>query len=145
MPSVKPGDPQGYLAAATVFWDYFFFDEALERLEEGRRTLSRPALFAYEAGAIREGLDAADGAVAEYLQGALAAEPDYQARGRLVRLASREPYRDAIEQATARLVAGRSPSPQAVSLRVSVLESLERDGTSRPSCSIWSSAPTRAS
>ncbi len=126
MPEAKAGDPQGYLAAATVFWDYFFFDEALERLNEGRRRLSQPALFAYEAGAIREGLNDAGGAVGEYLQGALATQTDYQSRSRLVRLARSERYREAIDQATSRLTAGRAPSAQAVNLRVSVLEALEQ-------------------
>ncbi len=126
MPEAKPGDPQGYLAAATVFWDYFFFDEALQQLSEGRTKLSRPALYAYEAGAIHEGLNEPNAAIAEYLQGALAEPTDYQARGRLVTLAKREGYRDAIEQATARLVAGKSPSVAAVNLRVNVLDSQQR-------------------
>jgi hypothetical protein len=52
--AVDPGRPDGYVEAATVFWDYYLFDDALALLQEGRTKLKNPALFSYEAGAIYE-------------------------------------------------------------------------------------------
>jgi tetratricopeptide (TPR) repeat protein len=86
---IEPGRPDGYLEAATVFWDYFQFDDALRLLAEGRRKLGNPALFAYEAGAIYENRREHDRAVAEYIAGALATPPNTAARQRLLVLARR--------------------------------------------------------
>jgi hypothetical protein len=47
-----PGESSGYLEAATIFWDYFDFDNALLLLEEGRKKLGDPTLYGYEEGAI---------------------------------------------------------------------------------------------
>ncbi len=126
MPATAPGEADSYLDAATVFWDYYLFDDALRLLEEGRRRLSQPALYSYEAGAIYEGKNDPDGAVQQYLQGALEGEGDYGSRSRLAALARRSAYREAIEQASSRLVAGRSPSAAALRLRAELLRSQDR-------------------
>lgn len=126
VPAVKPGRQEGYLEAATVFWDYFRFDEALRQLDAGRDRLERPALFAYEAGAIYENQRDDEAAVREYLQGALAEDGYSMARSRLLRLARRSAHRERIDQATRSLVAGRAPKPAALSLRVDVLNATER-------------------
>lgn len=47
--SVQPGVPDGYLQSATVFWDYFQFDDALRIIGDAREKLGQPAQFAYEA------------------------------------------------------------------------------------------------
>ncbi len=127
MAQTEPGAREGYLDAATVFWDYYQFDDALRLLREGRTRLAQPALYAYEAGAIYEGKADPDGAVKEYLQGALAGEPDYQSRQRLVNLSRREEYHDRIESATQRLAETLNPSTQAVALRVDTLAAQQRN------------------
>src|SRR5580704_14392764 len=54
IPQVSPGQSSGYLEAATIYWDYFDFENALRLLTKGRERLSNPSLYAYEAGAIYE-------------------------------------------------------------------------------------------
>jgi Tfp pilus assembly protein PilF len=122
MAEVEPGRPEGYLEAATVFWDYYLFDEALRMIDEGRNRLGNPALFAYEAGAIHENRRDYTRAVSEYLKGALGPEGASAAERRLVELARRPAHRELIDQVTAQLVAGQNPGAEAVELRVAVLE-----------------------
>ena len=126
MPASAPGRPESYLDSATVFWDYYLFDDALRILEEGRQKLQQPELYSFEAGAIYEGKNDPGGAIQQYLQGALAGEGDHGSRERLIALSRRPQYRETIEQATARLAAGRNPSPAAVRLRAMLLERQER-------------------
>ncbi|MEZ5365776.1 MAG: hypothetical protein R2748_26460 [Bryobacterales bacterium] len=126
MPATAPGRAESYLDAATVFWDYYLFDDALALLEQGRQRLNQPALYSYEEGAIYEGKNDPDAAIQQYLQGALAGEGDYSARERLITLAKRPAYRETIEQATARLTAGQNPAIAALRLRATLLERLER-------------------
>lgn len=128
MATSAPGDPAAYLASATVYWDYYLFDQALGQLNEGRQRLDNRALFAYEAGAIGEARNDPAAAVREYLQGALDATPDYQSVQRLVTLSHREGYQDQIDQATANLTASESPSRAAIDLRIAVLDGTDRDG-----------------
>jgi tetratricopeptide (TPR) repeat protein len=128
MAEIEPGRPEGYLEAATVFWDYYLFDDALRMLGEGRNRLANPALYAYEAGAIYENRRDYTRAVGEYLRGALAADTGNSsaAERRLIELARRPAHRDLIDQVTAQLVAGQNPGPEAVTLRVAVLEAQQR-------------------
>lgn len=122
----EPGKPGGYLEAATVFWDYYLFDDALRLMRDGRKKLSKPALYAYEAGAVYENKRDFLRAVEEYVRGALAAEGDSPARARLLELAKRPAHRATVEQATAKGVSGPNPRALAVSLRVAVLEAQHR-------------------
>jgi cellulose synthase operon protein C len=128
MAAIEPGRPEAYLDAATVFWDYYLFDDTLRLLAEGRSRLGRPALYAYETGAVYENKREYARAIEEYLRGALAPEPVTQARSRLLQLARRPARRSAIDEATAKLVSGANPSAAAVSLRVAVLEAQQRAG-----------------
>ncbi len=123
---IEPGKADGYLEAATVFWDYFLFDDALRLMAEGRKRLANPALYSYEAGAIYENRRDYARAVQEYVKGALAESAASNARGRLLELARRPAFRKIIEEATAKRVAGENPDAQAVLLRVAVLETQNR-------------------
>lgn len=123
MPAVEPRNPAGYLGAATVFWDYYRYTDALRTIAQARARFKTPALFAYEAGAIDENRRDYPGAVREYAAGALAGADN--AERRLLRLIQRAETRGAIDRATAAAVAA-SPTPQAISLRVSVLEAENR-------------------
>jgi hypothetical protein len=106
MPAIDPGKPDSYLDAATVFWDYFQYADALRLLNEGRTKLKNPSLFAYEAGAIYEGRRNYGGAVREYLQAAINKE-DSPSERRLVQLAKRRAYRALVDRATPSRWAGR--------------------------------------
>lgn len=123
--AVEPGKADGYLESATVFWDYYQFDDALRLISEGRKKLGKPALYAYEAGAIRENQRDYRRAVDEYLRGALE-QPHMQASQRLMTLARRPAHRALVEEATLNAVAGPNPSAAAFNLRVALLEEQNR-------------------
>ena len=126
MPDVEPGKPEGYLETATVFWDYYRFDDALRLMGEGREELDKPELYAYEAGAVHENRRDYEAALREYLKGALAADGYSPARSRFLRLARRSAHREVTDRMTADLVSGSNPEPSAVALRVDLLQNQER-------------------
>ncbi len=128
--AVEPGKPDGYLEAATVFWDYYQFDDALRLIEEGRKKIGDPALYAYEAGAIQENKRDYDRAISEYARGALSANAKGQsgaiAESRLLLLARRPALRPTIDQLTANLSSAKTPSAAGFALRVALLRSQNR-------------------
>ena len=126
LPGLEPGSGGAYLESATVFWDYFRFDDALRVIEEGRRKLRTPSLHAYEAGAIHEGLRQPARAVDEYVKGALSTPESEAARRRLLVLAKRPAYRTVVDRAAVSAVEGNEPPARAVALRIAVLEAQDR-------------------
>jgi len=126
MAEVHPGEADGYLQSATVFWDYFDFSSALVQLHKGRERLAQPTLFGYEAGAIEESKNNLPGAVKEYVASSLGDKPSEQSRARLLTLALRPDQRAAIEAETAGLLTAPAPSDAAIELRVSVLNAQHR-------------------
>src|SRR5439155_117713 len=68
LPGIEPGKPEGYLQAATLFWDYLSPSDALNWLQRGRARLKDPSLWAYETGAILESQNRRPEAVAEYIK-----------------------------------------------------------------------------
>ncbi|MBZ5684041.1 MAG: hypothetical protein LAP86_03320 [Acidobacteriia bacterium] len=125
IPQVSPGQSSGYLEAATIYWDYFDFDNALRLLGKGRTRLGDASLYAYEAGAIYESQRDYPKAIDEYVKGALDA-PDSSAEQRLLQLARRPRFRDLVDQSTAKIAVPPSPATAAVNLRVKVLEAQNR-------------------
>jgi predicted Zn-dependent protease len=126
VPGLEPGNPDAFLESATVFWDYFLYGDTLRIINEARRKFSNPALFAYEAGAVYEAQRDYRRAAGEYLSGALVSTADSPARARLLRLVKRSNLRATIEQATEKAAGGANPDWNAVSLRLDVLEALNR-------------------
>ena len=125
IPQAAPGQPGGYLEAATIYWDYFDFDNALRLLGKGRERLANPSLYSYEAGAIYENQRDYPRAIEEYVKGALIA-PESSAEVRLLQLARRPKFRDLVDQSTAKLGTQPSAPMPAVYLRVKVLEAQNR-------------------
>ena len=125
IPQLAPGLSPGYLEAATIYWDYFDFDNAMRLLTKARQRLANPNLFSYEAGAISENKREYPHAIDEYVQGALAA-PESSAESRLLQLATRPKTRDLVDRATAKVAAVPNPSMPAAYLRVKVLEAQNR-------------------
>ncbi len=115
IPRVFPGKPDGYIEAATVYWDYYKFNDALRLIREARTKFRDPSLFGYEAGAIDEGRRDYQQAVAEYLAGWQSG--NQPARNRIVRLASRPAQRDLVYRMTA------NAAPE---LRIDVLKAQQR-------------------
>jgi len=120
LPQIHPGQPEGYLQAATVFWDYFQFDAALTQINAARKQFHAPALYAYEAGAIYENKTVPAQAVAEYVTASITENPSGPARARLLTLATRPAYAQLVEEATAKAVT-TSPTLPTLTLRADVL------------------------
>jgi tetratricopeptide (TPR) repeat protein len=62
------GVPDTYLETATVYWDYFQYDDALRTIEQLRRQLNNPALYAFQAGVIHEAGHKTAEALGEYVK-----------------------------------------------------------------------------
>jgi tetratricopeptide (TPR) repeat protein len=131
IPQVDPGQTSGYLEAATIYWDYYDFENALRLLKRGRERLGDPNLYSYEAGAIYENQRDYPRAVAEYVKGALAAA-DSPAESRLLTLARRPNLRELVDQATANIAPLPNPPMSAVYLRVKVFETQNRKSEMEP-------------
>jgi thioredoxin-like negative regulator of GroEL len=124
MPSTAPGTLSAWRDTATIFWDYYLFDDALRVIRTARSRFHDPALMAYEAGAIYEGKRRDDLAVAEYVNGYLAG--DSHSESRILRLARQPALRDVVD----RLMADAADKPDAkwnaVALRLAVLQQQQR-------------------
>ena len=125
IPEIDPTKPDGYLETATLYWDYYLYGEAIRWIEEGRKRLAQPNLFAYEAGAIRENERDYTRAIAEYARGAII-EPDSNAQRRLLYLAHRPNLRGPIETITDNLVSAKNPDLNTLRLRVALLKDQNR-------------------
>jgi predicted Zn-dependent protease len=126
MADVHPGESDGYLQSATVFWDYFDFGSAQAQLEKGQRVLNEPTLFGYQAGAIDESRGDVSAAIHEYVTSASADTPSAESRDRLLALARRPAAQALVEQGTAELLKQAAPSVAAIQLRAGILEAEHR-------------------
>jgi tetratricopeptide (TPR) repeat protein len=117
-----PGRAGNYLEAATLHWDYYRYDEALARINEGRRRLNNPRLFAFEAGAIRENQGDLAAAAREYVAGAMEEGDASNSRQRLIKVATRQPWRQPIDAA----LTSSGNTAKTLALRVALLESQSR-------------------
>jgi len=70
LPASNISDRSLHLEAATVFWDYYLFDDSLKAIQEYRRLANEPAAMAYEMGAIYEDGKDTEKVLAEYVQAA---------------------------------------------------------------------------
>ena len=132
MSAIHPGSPDGYMQSATVFWDYFQFDDALAQIRAARHQFRNPALFGYEAGAIDEAKHDDAQAISEYVAACIGdSDEDGHARARLLVLAERPQYSTLIDQATAAAV-NSLPSVAALDLRFAVLTTLHRQSELSP-------------
>jgi cellulose synthase operon protein C len=118
MPMVHPGLRDGYLQSATIFWDYFQFDDALTQIAAARKQFHDAALYGYEAGAIYENERDTGKAVAEYV--AAAVTGNSAAHDRLVTLAARPASAQLVDTASAKAVADH-PTLPAIGLRADIL------------------------
>ncbi|MGH9628633.1 MAG: hypothetical protein ACRD7E_09890, partial [Bryobacteraceae bacterium] len=123
---IEPGMQEGYLESATVFWDYYMFDDALRVIGEGRARLGNPALYAYEAGAIYENQRNYPQAINEYIKGATAAGAASPSRARLLALARRSEFASLVDASTLKQISGPNPTISGFTLRVAVLEAQNR-------------------
>src|SRR5689334_11712676 len=89
---IARGDTDTYLDTATVYWDYFQYDDALRTIQTLRKQSNDPTLYAFQVAVILEDKHQLRNAVPEYVK-ALANSDDYQdaarSRKRLVTLSKR--------------------------------------------------------
>lgn len=131
IPEIEPGKADSYLEAATIFWDYYRYEDALRTINEARQRFAAPSMFAYESGAILENQHEYSRAIREYARGAVSqpgssAQTGSNAERRLLALARRSDLRGDIEQLTGNLVSARDPSMGAFRLRVALLRQQSR-------------------
>ncbi|HEY7160867.1 MAG TPA: hypothetical protein VH815_06380, partial [Acidobacteriota bacterium] len=81
---IDPQNSERYLEVATILWDYYLFDDALDVIQKARALKDSNSLFAYEAGAIYESKRDYQTAVAEYSKSLV--DSSEEARNRLNQL-----------------------------------------------------------
>lgn len=126
MAEVHPGQSDGYLQSATVFWDYFDFASAQAQLDRARTRLNQPALFSYQQGAIAESRGDLPAAIRSYVAGAAADTASSESRDRLFTLAHRPALHALLEERTSGLLKQPLPSANAIQLRAGILEAEHR-------------------
>lgn len=127
MPLTEPGNPASYEEAATIYWDYYLFDDALHVLERGRTRLNNNSLYSYQAGAIYESKRDYGNAVAEYVKGAVEKGEQSPSYSRLLQLAARHSASTQADAASAKAVTESGFDIQAIQLRADVLQAQFRN------------------
>ncbi|NJM53084.1 MAG: hypothetical protein HC846_06635 [Blastocatellia bacterium] len=84
------GSGENHLETASVYWDYFQYDEALQTIRDFRVKSQKRDIYAFEAGAILESQHKKNEAISEYFQ-ALENDAD-KAKKRLKTLAERDGF-----------------------------------------------------
>ena len=90
-----PGEAETYLDTATVYWDYFQYDDALKTIKKLREKTNDDTLYAFQTGAILEAKHELPAAIGEYVKSLDASEDEdfsqsYRAKNRLTTLAGRK-------------------------------------------------------
>lgn len=110
----EPRNPDRVSELATLLWDYDHDREALEVVEQGRKSMGRPRFFAFETGVLRENVKDINGAIQEYLD-ALEPEDDegygsaFENDQRSLRRLSQLLGRDKVYQLVARRIQALKP------------------------------------
>lgn len=94
------GDGEIYLDTATVYWDYFQYDDALQTIKTLREKFGDETLYAFEAGAILEAKRKKTEAVGEYVK-ALDANRDPAQKDKAVERLTQLSFREKNESKSA--------------------------------------------
>jgi tetratricopeptide (TPR) repeat protein len=100
MLAVESGKRETYLEVASLYWDYFLYDDAIRVIDALRRTTGDDTIYAYQVGAIYEGKRDYQSAVKEYVKALT--QPSYNTYSvtrRLAHLARRRALREQVQQA----------------------------------------------
>jgi tetratricopeptide (TPR) repeat protein len=88
---LRPGDEEIYLDTATVYWDYFQYDDAIRTLASMRRRMNDQALYAFQMAALLEAKHRTNEAIGEYVKALdRDSEDHWRARRRLKTLYARK-------------------------------------------------------
>src|SRR5262245_36564035 len=124
---LRPGDQEIYLDTATVYWDYFQYDDALRTLDSLRRRMNDRTLYAFQMAALLEAKRRTGEAIGEYVKALDENCGDYwRARRRLTTLYARAGVPRALRAAFVREL-GRTKDRESRPLGyVGLLKSLEK-------------------
>jgi len=90
---IAKGDEETYLNTATIYWDYFQYDEALRTIKTLRRQMDDPTLYSFQVAVILEDKHQLREAIPEYVKALGSDDEDTwdssRARKRLVKLSKR--------------------------------------------------------
>ena len=90
---IASGDTDTYLDTATIYWDYFQYDDALRTIQTLRRQSNDPTLYAFQVAVILEDKHQLTEAIPEYVKALASTDDNYtdatRASRRLVTLAKR--------------------------------------------------------
>jgi tetratricopeptide (TPR) repeat protein/Flp pilus assembly protein TadD len=88
---LRPGDQEIYLDTATIYWDYFQYDDAMRTLASLRRHMNDQTLYAFQVAALLEAKHRTNEALGEYVKALDENCDDYwRARRRLATLYERK-------------------------------------------------------
>jgi tetratricopeptide (TPR) repeat protein len=88
---LRPGDQEIYLDTATIYWDYFQYDDAMRTLASLRRRMNDQTLYAFQMAALLEAKHRSNEAIGEYVKALNENCDDYwRARRRLTTLYARK-------------------------------------------------------
>ena len=88
---LRPGDEEIYLDTATIYWDYFQYEDALRTLTTLRRRMNDQTLYAFQMAALLEARHRTNEAIGEYVKALDEDCGDYwRARRRLKTLYARK-------------------------------------------------------
>jgi cellulose synthase operon protein C len=124
---LRQGDEEIYLDTATVYWDYFQYDDALRTLASMRRRMNDQTLYAFQTAALLEAKHRTGEAIGEYVK-ALNEDCDdhWRARRRLKTLYAREGVPQQLRAAFVREL-GRTKDRESLTLGyVELLKSLDK-------------------
>jgi cellulose synthase operon protein C len=124
---LRQGDEEIYLDTATVYWDYFQYDDALRTLASMRRRMNDQTLYAFQTAALLEAKHRTDDAIGEYVKALNEDCGDHwRARRRLKTLYAREGVPRALRMAFGREL-GRTKDRGSLTLGyVELLKSLDK-------------------
>ncbi|MEW6731520.1 MAG: hypothetical protein AB1489_09320 [Acidobacteriota bacterium] len=121
------GDQETYLNTATVYWDYFQYDDALHTIMGLRKYMNNERLYAFQAGAILEAKHKVREALYEYVKALDENEPEHrQARSRLVTLCQRSGISQQLDNAFAYELQRRRDRPALILGYVEFLREADR-------------------
>jgi tetratricopeptide (TPR) repeat protein len=124
---LRPGDKEIYLDTATIYWDYYQYDDALRTLAALRRRMNDQTLYAFQLAALLEAKHRTNEAISEYVK-ALDEDSDdhWRARERLTTLFARKGVPQRMRAAFQRELARTKNRESLILGYVGLLGSLER-------------------
>ncbi|HZS47011.1 MAG TPA: tetratricopeptide repeat protein [Blastocatellia bacterium] len=96
----EQGNSKAYLDVASIFWDYYQWDDAIRTINELRRTSGDTTAYAYQMGALYEGKNEWEKAINEYVATLGDGDADQsKSVKRLEQLTPRKNYKEVIARA----------------------------------------------